>query len=393
MTWDKGQRCPVCGNDSTRGFLTIEQVPVYCNVLLDTALEALAMPRGDLAMRFCENCGHVFNGSFNPSLLEYSQAYENSLHFSGKFDEYARALAERLVHRYDLHGRTVIEIACGKGDFLRLLCRLGDNTGIGFDPSYVPAAAAPEERVTFVQDYYSDRYASGRADLVSCRHALEHVPDPRVMVSTAAEALVAEPPGVTYFEVPNVRYTLMDGGIWDLIYEHYSYFSEQSLAFLFQQAGYCILDLGQSFEGQFLYVEATRGDTRACPEQEPAETRESQVAHVEAFADAYHAKLGEWRATLHGLREAGRTPAVWGAGSKGVMFLNTIAREAGLQTVVDVNPRKHGKFVAGTGQRIVSPRALGDMGVDTVIIMNPAYRDEIASELRGLGFHSETLVA
>ena len=113
MTGDKGQRCPVCGNDGTRWFLSIEQVPVYCNVLLNTALEALAMPRGDLAMRFCENCGHVFNGSFDPSLLEYSQSYENSLHFSGKFDEYARALAERLVHRYDLHGRTVMEIACG----------------------------------------------------------------------------------------------------------------------------------------------------------------------------------------------------------------------------------------------------------------------------------------
>ncbi len=52
---------------------------------------------------------------------------------------------------------------------------------------------------------------------------------------------------------------------------------------------------------------------------------------------------------------------------------------------MDINPHKHGKFMAGTGQEIVAPEFLVDYDPDLVIVMNPVYTDEIRSELGRLG--------
>jgi hypothetical protein len=96
-------RCPVCDADEVKGFLEIPRVPVYCNVLWPSREEALAAPRGDLDLAYCGGCGHVFNRRFDPGLVEYTGDYENSLHYSPRFQEYADKLAADLIARHDLH--------------------------------------------------------------------------------------------------------------------------------------------------------------------------------------------------------------------------------------------------------------------------------------------------
>ena len=72
--------------------------------------------------------------------------------------------------------------------------------------------------------------------------------------------------------------------------------------------------------------------------------------------------------------------AIWGAGAKGATFVNIVDPDASLVTcLVDVNPRKQGRSVAGTGHAGVAPDQLTPKGVATVIIMNPNYETEIRS--------------
>ena len=49
--------------------------------------------------------------------------------------------------------------------------------------------------------------------------------------------------------------------------------------------------------------------------------------------------------------------------------------------MVDINSRKQGKYVAGTGQQIVPPGFLVNYQPDVVLIMNPVYYAEIQSIL------------
>ena len=72
-----------------------------------------------------------------------------------------------------------------------MLCELGPNRGLGFDPSYVTTASdgSSINGVRFVQDYYDERHGDAPADLVCCRHALEHIPDPVTFLSTVRNSL------------------------------------------------------------------------------------------------------------------------------------------------------------------------------------------------------------
>src|SRR3546814_19695643 len=76
------------------------------------------------------------------------------------------------------------------------------------------------------------------------------------------------------------------------------------------------------------------------------------------------------------------------------MFLNLLQVETGggIDYVVDINPRKRGRFVPGTGQEIVDPAFLRDYRPDVLIVMNPEYQDEIATTAESLGLDSELVL-
>jgi len=327
--------------------------------------------------------------------MEYTQDYENSLHFSPRFQGYAESLAARLIERYDLHGKDIIEIGCGKGDFLRLLCELGDNRGIGFDPSYVPepTGQAIAERVTFIQDFYSAHYADYKADFICGRHVLEHIHFPCGFLTSVRHSIGDRLEVVVVFEVPNVLFTLRDLGIWDLIYEHCSYFSMSSLSRLFTSCGFDICDLTETYEGQFLCIEASPGESLANPAHDPWGDLEEMAYDVAAFADRYRSKVQIWRRNLQQIAYQGQRAVIWGAGSKGVTFLNALETQDQIVYAVDINPRKQGMYLAGTGQQVVPPEFLRDYQPDVVIVMNPIYGDEIRRTTEGLGLTPEFVYA
>ena len=172
--------CPICDSRKVDIFLEIPQVPVYCNLLYETREDAVNAKRADMQLGFCKSCGHVYNYAFNPNLMDYAQNYENALHFSVRFKKYAKELAYRLVKKYHLYDKDIIEIGCGDGYFLKLLCEIGDNRGIGFDPSRSAEKFTEKfgSSIMFINDFYSSKYMSYQADFIGCRHVLEHIQFP-----------------------------------------------------------------------------------------------------------------------------------------------------------------------------------------------------------------------
>lgn len=386
--------CPVCGAPAPEPFVVLEGLPVFCNVLWETADAAAGAARGDIRLACCTTCGMIWNRAFDPDLVEYQPVYENSLHFSEVFRRYAIELARRLLERYDVRDADVVEIGSGKGEFLRLLCELGGNRGVGFDPSYegdelVEVGAG---RVRFIRELYSERHAGVPADLVCCRHVLEHVPDPTRLLRAVRQALETRRDAVLYIEVPAADYVLRELSVWDVIYEHCSLFTVPALRRLVEESRFEILDLGFSYGGQYLWVEA-RPAARA-PTTAPASGEVEAVCRLAAGFD------GRLRATLERSRarlaELGaRGPLVlWGAGSKGVTFLNLVAprRGDGSLVVVDVNPRKQGRHVAGRGDRIVAPEELWASEARSVLVMNPLYRSEVEQTVSELGLDAEVVL-
>jgi len=385
--------CPVCQSQKLVDTITIDAVPIYCNVLSPDPDHALAVRKGDILLSCCEDCGHVFNRNFDPGLMDYSEEYENSLHYSPQFSRYAEDLAERLVDQYQLHSRTIIEIGCGKGDFLSLLCEKGNNRGFGFDRSVEQERATSNTSadITFVNDFYDEKYADHKADFIVCRHVLEHIDHPVPFLEKIRANLEEQPDTVLYFEVPNVLYTLKDMGIWDLIYEHCAYFSPDSLETVFRNAGFDVLALGESFGGQFLYIEAKARPAGAAPAAGNGNDLAALLDYVRAFNENYQSKVTDWTEKLDAIRQSGKSAVIWGGGSKGVTFLNVVPTANAIEYVVDLNPHKHAMHAPGGGQKIVAPDFLRDYLPDLVIVMNGIYKDEISRSLADMGVQAEVL--
>jgi SAM-dependent methyltransferase len=386
MTKSHEQSCPICCTAAADPFVRIADVPVQVNVLYATADEARRARRGDLELVACTECGFIWNRAFDPARIDYDAAYDNSLHNSPAFEEYARTLAQRLVERYDLRQKRVVEIGCGQGDFLRLLCEAGGNSGFGYDPSYVGDTS--DDRVTILPIEYSERTIEGAdPDFVCCRHVLEHLDDPLAFVRSLLASLEAHPHAVVYLEVPNGAYQLEQRVVWDLIYAHYGTYTASSLRNLLERAGFEILDVGTSFGGQYLWAEARRGAV----ERDTVDGDDAAAVNALAaeFGAAYDDLVKTWKRTSRGYRDSGRRVALWGAGAKGVSLLNALDGDGSVSVVVDLNPRKQGSYVAGEGQPIVGPAELARFGPEVVLLANPIYADEVRSSLAALRLDAE----
>lgn len=378
--------CPACSAEEATVFFEMPAVPLFCNVLLPDMEAALTIPRGDINLAFCPACGLVFNSSFEAERMDYAVEYENSLHFSPRFQDYANKLAERLITQYELRRKTILEIACGRGDFLTLLCEKGNNTGIGFDPSHVerPLEGAAPERITFIQDYYSDRYAHYKGDLIVCRHMLEHVSKPKEFLTMLRKAIGDQSSPVVFFEVPNALHTLEKFAIWDIIYEHCLYFTPLSMSILFESCGFEVKRTEPLYGGQFLTLDAVPGIAKTTADDRRADI-EALEKIVEEFPLRFEQKADRWRKQLNEIAERKRTAVIWGAGSKGVTFLNVMEIGGRIKYAVDMNPRKRGMFVAGTGHEIVSPEDLKTIKPSIVLVMNEIYEDEVRRVAGAMG--------
>ncbi len=120
----------------------------------------------------------------------------------------------------------------------------------------------------------------------------------------------------------------------------------------------------------------------------------SNIRHlIDNFQNVYREKVHSWRNTLSELGNQNNRVVIWGAGSKGTTFVNTLnISYKQIEYIVDVNPRKCGKFVPGTGQCIVGPDFLKEYRPQTTIIMNPIYRSEIQAAIQELGLATHFLI-
>ena len=386
--------CPSCRSSRLTQVLEQHGVPIHTSTLLASRIDAVGYPRADLQLVVCGECGVITNEAFDAPGHDYSASYEEVQSFSPRFRAYASELARTLVERHGLRGREVFEIGSGRADFLLEVCAVTGGAGYAVDPSFReerlegPAAG----RITVERTFFtSDRVPQGVA-AVLCRHTLEHVHDVATFLRAVRLGLErAASDAAVVFEVPDTLRVLRETAFWDLFYEHCSYFTPGSLARAFRRAGLVPERLELTFDDQYVVVTARAGrpgEGDLLPlEESPAEI----VALADAFSRGVERAREEWGELLRAARGRGERAVIWGAGSKGVAFLSTLGLADEVACAVDVNPAKHGMFMPATGHEIVAPERLVEVRPSIVVVMNPAYADEIGHDLGRLGIDARVL--
>lgn len=374
--------CPLCSSSATTEFLRRENVPVHQNLTMPSRESARAIARGTLAMHVCDRCGFVFNAAFDPSLLAYGDQYDNSQTCSPAFSRYVDGLVHHLIEERGLRGKQIVEVGCGKGEFLRrLLTAAPDARGWGFDPTYVGSEETMAGRLRFRRTFYDASCSHISADAVVCRHVIEHVQDPNTLLRAVRDAINAQPDAQVFFETPCVDWIFHNQVVWDLFYEHCSLFTAASLRQAFVQNGFDVTEWRHVFGGQYLWLEARSANAKPRPLVAPARPTVAALWKATAYGNAERELIARWRNELDQYTRRGSV-CVWGAGAKGVTFANLVDPQGEqLDSVVDLNPAKQGKFLPGTGHPIVSPAQLTSRNISTALVLNPNYTAEIRQSL------------
>lgn len=375
----KPDHCPICASTALAAFLHRTGVPVHQNLVVADRGAARAVARGELDMLACEECGFVFNRGFDGDKLAYGEDYDNTQSCSAYFDAYLDDLVRELVEEQGVRNCRIVEVGCGKGQFLRKLVNFpgSGNQGFGFDPSYVGPDSDPDGRLNFRRAFYDASCADVPADVVVCRHVIEHVPTPLDLLRSVHAALAGSPNARVFFETPCVEWILEHRVVWDFFYEHCSLFSGSSLRLAFEKTGFAVNRVAHIFGNQYLWLEArVTGPAGQAGNDQKIRSSKRTASLAATYGLEEQTLRQSWLTRAARLRCAGGV-ALWGAGAKGATFANLLDPRCELiDCVIDINPNKQGRFIPGTGHPIIAPSSLGERGVRSIVLMNPNYREE-----------------
>ncbi len=389
-----GKHCLVCDEGRVEEFFNLQGVAAICNRLYASRTDAMGAARANISLAFCRSCGYIYNAAFDPNEATHEPCYENALHYPMRLRRYTRALANWLVNQVDLHGKEIIDIGCGDGFFLNELCDRGDNRGTGFDPAYVPRQGSNESSaVRFRRECFPPQSGPQRADLLCCRQVLEHIADPLSFLQQLRQTVQCGEGTALFVDVPNALAMLKGLNLWDLLYEHRSYFLPQTLARLLIRSGFSPAILRVTYGGQSLAAVAL--PSRNFPvDASPRGPAEQTLRLISAFAPTFARRLGQWQRRLEEYRRCNKRVVFWGAAAKGVMLLNALTGSDDLvECVVDVNPRKQGLFVPLSAHQVVAPESLRTCPPKVVVVMNGLYRHEVKHKLEELSIQADVVTA
>lgn len=382
--------CPICHSKDLWVFLELLSIPTQDGVVWDSKEQALNSPVGDIQLAYCSHCDLIGNQKHDPDKVQFSN-YDFTLHHSPFYQEFIQSLAGKLVERYKLHDKTLVDLGCGAGHFLKALCELGNSKGIGIDPSLNLPSDLPSEsgRVTLIKDYYSEKYSYLHADFISCRHVIDELENPVGFVNMVRDSLDIADNTIVYMEVPNAVKTFTNDIVWNIGYAKHFWFTPLSLTALFERCNFEVLNVETCLVDEYLSIEA-----KPCQvvSQYKPENHQAIQEYLEDFSNHYSNVIETWQNRMDDLERQGRTVAVWGAGMRAINFLNRFADKKVISYVVDVNPARQGKFLPRSAYKVEAPEKLKDNPPDVILISNPTYAKEIQAQAEDLGVSCDFLV-
>jgi 2-polyprenyl-3-methyl-5-hydroxy-6-metoxy-1,4-benzoquinol methylase len=338
---------------------------------------------GALELATCDDCGLLWNAAFDEGLVDYRQGYEETQGFSPTFRSWLDATAREIAQEHQLEGKLVVEIGCGKGEFLASLCAASGARGLGIDPSASAGRVdlSSGAGLKFLSEPVGNINPINDVEFIVCRHTLEHILQIGPFLREIERACSPHTP--LLIEVPDLTRVLTEGAFWDLYHEHATYFTPGSLARWIRSMGRPVQTLERVYSNQnlMLFSDPGRPDNLQLQGESPTEQRRA----LDQFNQRAKNSMARTNSLLNKIQAQGGTCVLWGAGSKATGLLVTLGVEDQVAAVVDINPDKTDSHIAGTGHRVIAPRELQRIKPDLVLVMNPLYCDEISASLRAMG--------
>lgn len=395
--------CIACGH-ALSPLMTLDDMPASAQNIPAASELAEDHPLS-LTLCQCPSCGLV---QFDTEPVDY---YRDVIRAGGgtrtmtrlRHEEYARLLTAMQEHH--IHGRRIVEVGCGRGEFLRMWQNLAENpegaaalardqardplsgqpnaaplrlVGLEHKPSLVEEANAVADKKYRVYEGFATgdvRYPEGPFDAFVQFNFLEHQPDPCDMLRNIGRNL--KPQALGLITVPSFEYILRYNGYYELLRDHIANYTEFTLQKLLQDCGFELLSM------DLVNRDTIEAIVRKADPDELSELHYSgRLIDVSSLRDSYDRLSASVNAHIDHLSESHRTMAIWGASHQGFTLAATTKLSGRVEYIIDSAPFKQGRFSPASHIPIVAPDYAVAHPVDEILIVAPGYTDEIAGIIR-----------
>lgn len=313
-----------------------------------------------LLLHRCADCGLV---QMVGEPVAYYRDVVRANAFSDAMGAFRREQLSAWVRSHRLEGAKILEVGCGRGEFLGLLKQAGA-VPVGTEHDGRSVTYAREAGFDVHPIYLGDKTldSSEQFPAWASFNFMEHWPDPRVVLRNLRSSLSTEAVGLV--EVPNFDMMLRERMLTEFIPDHIFYFSHDTLRRSLEMAGFEVISVDTIWQGYIL----------------SAQVRNRPQMVISGFETA----LNKLRDQLHSFanQHAHQGVAVWGAGHQALTTLALCDMGRKVRFVVDSAPFKQGKFTPVTHLRIKEPAAIIQEKVGAVLVMAAGYSAEVVEILR-----------
>lgn len=310
----------------------------------------------DLVLCQCQGCGLV--QLQNPPVAYYKDVIRASA-FSEEMRDFRLAQFDEFVSTHKLSGKKVLELGCGKGEYLSLMKASGVKAyGLEhLDSSVIDCHGQGLDVAQGYPDSPGLELDDGPFDAFFILNFFEHLPDPNTALRVMANNLNDD--GIGLVEVPNFDAIVEKKLFSEFINDHLFYFSEATLASTLNYNGFEVLEV-QSIWYEYILS---------------ATVRKKRPMDLSLLSEYQHKIAQEIHAYLDSRPD--KKCAIWGAGHQALAVIALSDLSDRIEIVVDSAPFKQNKFTPATHLPVRDPAAIDQEEVELIIVMAAGYSDEV----------------
>jgi 2-polyprenyl-3-methyl-5-hydroxy-6-metoxy-1,4-benzoquinol methylase len=313
----------------------------------------------DIEIYQCSGCGLV---QLSSDPVPYYREVIRASAISKAMKEFRLTQFGDVIDKFDLTGKKVLEVGCGRGEYLSLIKQFNvDAYGLEYSVEAVKQCVKSGLNVSkgFIRSNNSRlRYAPFNAFFIL--NFLEHLPDPNSILRGIYNNMGEDAVGLV--EVPNFDMILRNRLFAEFTADHLLYFTKETLSSTLSHNGFEIIECNEEWDDYILSAVVKKREKIDFSDfnEQQAKIIEEVTEYINRF----------------------KKVAIWGAGHQAFAVISLLNLTGKIKYVVDSAVFKQGKFTPATHIPIVSPEVLNTDPVDAVIVMAAGYSDEVAGIIR-----------
>lgn len=351
------RKCRVCsGNFFKKPLLVYKNMPAISQFL--PLNEDFADDKCiDLTVCQCSKCGLI---QLDNDPVYYFKDVIRSGSVSAEVKKFRSKQFQEFVDEYQLKGKKIIEIGCGRGEYLELMDKTGA-ISFGLEHRKESVEECRAKGLSVIQGFLDtpvQKIKNSPFDAFYMCNVLEHFDEPNKTLQAIAYNLNDD--GLGIVEVPNTDLLLKDKCFYKFTLEHLLNFTQETLKFALSLNGFEILSCKPIRHGSPISAIVRKRE-----QFNFSEFNENQK-QLQMAVDKFIAQFG-----------AGQV-AIWGAGHYTFGLLAVLNIKDRIKYIIDSAPSKQGRYSPKTHIPIVPPGTLRTAPVKAVLVSAAGYSNEVA---------------